>query len=319
MTPKSLLRMTIKSVAPDGSFTGSLAVYNNVDLGGDLIEPGAFTKTILEHGDQVPLLWQHKADKPIGMLTLVDGADALRVKGQLLMDVPDARNAYVLIKARIVKGLSIGFDTVKDAVDGAVRRLKEIRLWEGSIVTFPMNERALITSVKARKEAKEDFNTEYAELQLQDAACQMWIALRSALCSIPWSDLSRDEKVAASEASIEQFTQAYMEFIPAYLDWLTEEYGDFSTMGRTPAEVKSGRTISAATKKTLSSAHEHVKSASDLLISLIDSEADDDGTDNSDDDTLDGKAAIRPNPEPAIDHSAAQSLIESMRSLIPAA
>ena len=69
MTPKSLLRMTIKSVAPDGSFTGSLAVYNNVDLGGDLIEAGAFTKTIKEHGDHVPLLWQHKADVPIGMLT----------------------------------------------------------------------------------------------------------------------------------------------------------------------------------------------------------------------------------------------------------
>ena len=189
MTPKSLLRMTIKSVAPDGSFTGSLAVYNNVDLGGDLIEAGAFTKTIKEHGDQVPLLWQHKADVPIGMLTLVDGPDALSVKGQLLMDLPAAKSAYLLIKARIVKGLSIGFDTVKDAVDEGVRHLKEIRLWEGSIVTFPMNEMAQITSVKARKEAKADFSTEYAEIQLQDAMYKMWIALRYALTSIPWSDM----------------------------------------------------------------------------------------------------------------------------------
>ena len=45
------------------------------------------------------------------MLTLVDGPDALSVKGQLLMDLPAAKNAYLLIKARIVKGLSIGFDT----------------------------------------------------------------------------------------------------------------------------------------------------------------------------------------------------------------
>ena len=178
------------------------------------------------------MLWQHKTDEPIGMLTLTDGPDALNVKGQLLMELPEAKNAYLLIKARIVKGLSIGFDTVKDAVDGAVRHLKEIRLWEGSIVTFPMNEKALITSVKARRQAKADFTTEYAELQLQDAAYQMWLALRSALCSIPWSDMSREEKMAASEASIGQFTAAYMEFIPAYLDWLTEEYGDFSTMGR---------------------------------------------------------------------------------------
>ncbi len=201
MIPKSLLRMAIKTVAPDGSFTGSLAVYNNVDLGGDLIETGAFTKTIKEHGDQVPLLWQHKPDMPIGMLTLVDGPDALSVKGQLLMDLPAAKNAYLLIKARIVRGLSIGFDTVKDAVDQGVRHLKEIRLWEGSIVTFPMNEMAQITSVKARKEAKADFTTEYAEIQLQDAMYQMWIALRYALTSIPWSDKANLEGVDAVRAA----------------------------------------------------------------------------------------------------------------------
>jgi len=53
------------------------------------------------------------------MLTLVDGPDALSVKGQLLMDLRPPKSAYLLIKARIVKGLSIGFDTVKDAVDEA--------------------------------------------------------------------------------------------------------------------------------------------------------------------------------------------------------
>jgi HK97 family phage prohead protease len=309
--------MTIKQVAPDGSFEGLLAVYNNLDLGGDLIEPGAFTKTIQEHGDQVPLLWQHKTDRPIGMLTLVDAPDALRVQGQLLMDLPDARNAYLLIKARIVKGLSIGFDVVKDAAEGTMRRLKEIRLWEGSIVTFPMNEQALITSVKARKESKADFSTELAELQLQDAAYQMWIALRAALCSIPWSDLTRDEKVAASEASIDQFKVTYMAFIPAYIDYLTEQYGEYnSTYGHAPAETKAGRKISAATKKQISEAHEHVKSAQDLLIALIDDEADDD---EEDDDTSEEKAALKTKPEPEIDHSAAQTLITSIRSLIPAA
>ena len=37
MKTKHLLRMAIKDVSSDGSFEGSLAVYNNVDLGGDLI------------------------------------------------------------------------------------------------------------------------------------------------------------------------------------------------------------------------------------------------------------------------------------------
>jgi len=89
------------------------------------------------------------------MLTLVDGPEALMVQGQLLMEVDDAKNAYLLMKANIVRGLSIGFDTVRDAVESGVRHLKEIRLWEGSIVTFPMNPAAMVTTIKARAQMHE--------------------------------------------------------------------------------------------------------------------------------------------------------------------
>ena len=326
MTPKRMLKMAIKQIAPDGSFEGLLAVYNNVDLGGDRISPGAFTKTIKERGNEVPMLWQHKSDRPIGMLTLIDDADALRVKGQLLMDLPDAKNAYLLIKARIVRGLSIGFDALKDNVDKGVRQLSEIRLWEGSIVTFPMNEQAMITSVKARKEAKEDFDTEYAEAILAESAYQMWIALRAALCSLPWADLTRDEKLAASEESIQQFLAAYMAMLPAYLDWLAEEYGEGEMMSaRVATERKTGRSISAANQMKIYTASSHCKAATescktaaDLLIALLDAEADDpeDGEATSED-----KAAVKTVPEPvgSSDHSAAQKLIEQIRTSIPKA
>jgi HK97 family phage prohead protease len=317
---KSNLRMEIKEISADGSFIGMLSVYNVVDLGKDLVEPGAFTKTIKDHGNEVPMLWQHKPDVPIGTLTLEDGPDALHVKGQLLMDLPEAKKAYLLIKARIVRGLSIGFDTVKEVLDGGIRRLKELRLYEGSIVTFPMNEAALITSVKSLAERKEDLTTELAELQLQDAGYQMWCALRNALCSIPWSGLSREEKLAAAAATLEQFTAAWMDYLPAYLDWLTEEYGDMETASRKRLEakalqLKTGRRISAATKTQITQAHEHVKSASDLLIALLDREADEVDEDEA---TSGSKAAAETQPEPAPDHSAASSLLDSIRAMIPA-
>jgi HK97 family phage prohead protease len=131
-----------------GSFEGVLAAYNNVDLGGDLIEPGSFTRTI-NSAKTIPLLWQHKTDQPIGTLTLIDGPDALRVKGQLLLELPTAKDAHALLKAGVIKGLSIGYDTIKDSIEDGVRHLKELRLWEGSIVTFPMNELATVTGVKS--------------------------------------------------------------------------------------------------------------------------------------------------------------------------
>lgn len=135
-----------------GSFTGLLAAYNNVDFGNDLIEPGAFART-LNSKKTYPLLWQHNPSDPIGTLEVTDTPQGLMVKGQLLLSDPTAMKAYQLLKAKVISGLSIGYDTIKDAMEDGVRHLKELRLWEGSIVTFPMNELATVSSVKAVSDA----------------------------------------------------------------------------------------------------------------------------------------------------------------------
>jgi HK97 family phage prohead protease len=140
--------LKIKLLEPTGSFQGVAAVYNNVDLGGDRIEPGAFTRTIAA-SKVFPLLWQHQSDNPIGTVTVSDSREGLLVSGQLLMDLDEAKRAYTLIKAKVIRGLSIGYETIQESVEDGVRLLKELRLWECSIVTFPMNLDAAIGSVKA--------------------------------------------------------------------------------------------------------------------------------------------------------------------------
>lgn len=326
---KPRFSVEIKSISPDGSFEGMLAVYNNIDLGGDLIEPGAFTKTIQEHGSEVPLLWQHDTEEPIGKLTLIDGPDALHVKGQLEMGLPVAQKAYLLLKARIIKGLSIGFDPIKKTMDGTVRRLKELRLWEGSIVTFPMNEAAMVTAIKALREKKDDFNTELAEIQLRDTGDQLFCALRYATSSLPWqSGMSKDQKVSAAETTLQQFTEAYLAFLPLYIDYLTEQYGDMETMSREEIEKKSGREFSAANMKTLKEAHGHVKSLDDIFGALFDDEADeeDDGEKSGSGPgstppatsapATTGSKAATTNPEP-VDHSEETQILGGILSLIP--
>jgi HK97 family phage prohead protease len=133
----------------EGSFEGVLAVYGNVDLGGDSIAPGALTRSINAKGGRFPLLWQHKTDEPIGHLDVTDSPRGLLVRGQLLLDVPQAKIAYSLIKAKVISGMSIGYDTIKSVVEDGVRQLTELKLWEGSIVTFPMNPMATISAVKS--------------------------------------------------------------------------------------------------------------------------------------------------------------------------
>lgn len=137
----------IKALSEEGTFEGLLSPYGNVDQSGDVVVAGAYTKTLKEGGPTRPLLWQH--DEPIGELTLEDRKDGLWARGRLLLDLSKARDAHLLMKAGIVKGLSIGYRTIKDSIENGVRHLKEIKLMEGSIVTFPMNELALIESVKA--------------------------------------------------------------------------------------------------------------------------------------------------------------------------
>lgn len=138
-------------VSESGTFTGMAATYGNEDLGHDIIDRGAFTRT-LDAKKDFPILWQHQVDNPIGTAKIVDTAQGLQINGTLMLaDNPAAQKAYALIKASVIKGLSIGYDTMKWTYDeeAEVRHLTEVRLWEVSIVTFPMNESAQISSVKA--------------------------------------------------------------------------------------------------------------------------------------------------------------------------
>jgi phage head maturation protease len=79
----------------------------------------------------------------------------LHVKGRLLVDdVAKAREVYALIKAGAVNGLSIGYRPLVEEFDRTteVNRLKEVDLWETSLVVFPANEAAVVTSIKTIRE-----------------------------------------------------------------------------------------------------------------------------------------------------------------------
>lgn len=139
----------LKASGDEGNFTGLLSPYNVLDQGNDIVRPGSYTKNLQEKGPIRPLLFGHKTDCPIGQLTLEDRADGLWCRGELLMELEDAKRAYSLMKAGIMRGLSIGFESLQDKIENGVRYISQIRLWEGSLVLFPMAPDALVTAVKA--------------------------------------------------------------------------------------------------------------------------------------------------------------------------
>lgn len=134
-----------------GHFVGMASVFNVPDLEGDVIAPGAFTKSLQERGGVVPLLWQHDRREPVGLVKLEETSHGLQANGEIDLEIAEGKRAFSAATRRYVRGLSIGFDTLKDEIDREknVRRLTEIRLWEVSLVTFPAQPLAQVTATKA--------------------------------------------------------------------------------------------------------------------------------------------------------------------------
>lgn len=137
----------------DGVFEGYASVFGIVDQGMDVVERGAFTKS-LGSGRKVKLLWQHDMAKPIGVWDEIrEDERGLFVKGRILKDVQQGAEAMALMRAGAIDSMSIGYRTVDASFEGGgdVRKLHELELFEISLVTFPMLPDAKITDIKSIK------------------------------------------------------------------------------------------------------------------------------------------------------------------------
>ncbi|MBU4529717.1 MAG: HK97 family phage prohead protease [Hoeflea sp.] len=151
-TQGAAIELDIKAIAEDGTFSGYASVFGVKDRGGDIVMPGAFKSSLQKYpARKVKMLWQHDTTEPIGVWTkFEEDAFGLRAEGRILLDTVKGREVYAFMKAEAVDGISIGFRTIRDEMDRkqGARLLHEIELREASIVTFPMNESATVTSVK---------------------------------------------------------------------------------------------------------------------------------------------------------------------------
>lgn len=140
-------KFEIKASA-ENTIEGYAAYFGNVDSYGDIIEQGAFTKTLKENNNRVKVLWQHNTNEPIGKpIQMEQDSKGLYIKAKISMtDV--GRKAMELMRDGVIDEMSIGYDIIKDEFKGKNRMLKELRLWEFSPVTFAANEKARITSAK---------------------------------------------------------------------------------------------------------------------------------------------------------------------------
>lgn len=148
--------LKIDDVDDKGLIRGYASTFGNVDLGMDVVVKGAFKKSLKETSGKIPILKDHDPYQPIGLNLRGEEDDkGLWVEGKLNLDIQAARERYALVKqfaeADRPMGLSIGYMTIKAEPDRdkpMIRKLVELKLFEYSVVVFPMNTQAMIESAK---------------------------------------------------------------------------------------------------------------------------------------------------------------------------
>lgn len=165
-----------------------IAVMGNVDLGRDVIHPGAFTKTISERGGKIRVLDNHRTDsclsavgRPLSLQEISqaqlplevkakypDATGALMAETQFLMDTPEGAGIFKRIKDKAISEWSFGYDALDTdfsdrEIEGKqtnIRNIRTVKLYEYSPVLFGMNPATTTLSAKSAEGTENAEGTE---------------------------------------------------------------------------------------------------------------------------------------------------------------
>ncbi|OBB20608.1 HK97 family phage prohead protease [Mycolicibacterium elephantis] len=154
----------------EGQFTAYASVFNNIDSYGDVVMPGAFAKDLErweKSGNPIPLLFGHEMRDPdFNLGHVVDAKEddtGLLVTAELDLENPKAKQVYRMLKGRRINQMSFAYDVIEggpasrrkegdenadDPETETYYELRELKLYEVSIVTVGANQETEILAVK---------------------------------------------------------------------------------------------------------------------------------------------------------------------------
>tara|TARA_R110002110_G_scaffold415850_1_gene657955 strand:+ start:4467 stop:5093 length:627 start_codon:yes stop_codon:yes gene_type:complete len=136
-------------------FSGYASVFDGLDSYGDKIQAGAYKSTITDRERPVQLRWNHSGPV-IGKFTeMYEDEKGLFVSGELTKGHSVAEDTAALLRHKAISGLSIGYSVKDFEQQGVVRVLKDIELYEISIVETPADNNAHIMGIKSATKLKD--------------------------------------------------------------------------------------------------------------------------------------------------------------------
>lgn len=156
------------------TISGYAAVFNNVDRAKDMLIKGCFAKSIRERGpesaanDKILLLWQHDSREPVGRITKLEEHDRGLYFEAVIDDIELGDRVLKQLESGTVNQFSIGFTYVWDQCEwdknGEVFIVKEVKLYEISVVTFGCNPETEYLGLKSSDEYDREYGTLMREI-----------------------------------------------------------------------------------------------------------------------------------------------------------
>jgi HK97 family phage prohead protease len=153
----------------EGTVEAMVSIFGNVDLQGDIVEQGAFAKSIdrwRAQGDPIPVvvshdygdLWQHIGSADPN--DVVETDEGLKVRYTVdIKDNPVAAQAYRLMKRRTLKNHSFTYDVLDSEMKSGNRHLKQLEFLEFGPTLIGANPSTDVLAVKSALEDKAEQKT----------------------------------------------------------------------------------------------------------------------------------------------------------------
>lgn len=179
---------------PDSSnLSGYAASYLTVDNHGSVFSRRAFSKTLRERGDRIPVLYNHDPDKLVGKVSQFrSDQKGLFFNAKIVEESMWGKEVMTLARAEALTGMSFGFRSIKERpgleADGInlegmngvkpeeLRFIEEVYLKEISPAPFPSNDRASITKYRSEEDQFRYVIEELRNIGIEDERIENLIA-----------------------------------------------------------------------------------------------------------------------------------------------
>lgn len=136
-----------------GIVTGYFSIFGNIDSDNDIIVPGAFKKTLSENYRRIKHLYQHDPWRPLAgtkddRLKIQEDSKGLYFESAI-SQTSYGRDVVQLYQDGVLDEHSVGFQTMRSNDKAKHRELIELKLFEGSSVTWGANELAQGSAMKS--------------------------------------------------------------------------------------------------------------------------------------------------------------------------